>query len=474
MPNRLSMLDASLLQLESSTVSLHTGGLGVFGPGLTFADVLETLTARLDEIPMARQRMQAVPLGAGRPVWVDDAHFDLSYHLRHAALPPPGDEAALAELASRLFSRPLDRSRPLWELYVIDGLEGGRTALFRKVHLVMVGGDEGDPFSVLLDELEEGREGTSSGRWEPRRPPSTVRLTVEASRERVAQLADVGRGVRNLVGAPSRMAGAATDFLGSAAGVVARVTRQAPPSPLNRRLSKHRRLAMAEIDLEALRTVRRAFGGTINDIVVAVCGDAVGRLLRWRGHDTKDLDLRVMVPVRVHGGADVAVEDADRGMGETQTVGGGVVGVLAPLPVMQMDPVARLYRIMGEMAGLKESRQAVAADNLVRLAGYAPPNLHALAARVASGQQRYNLALSNAPGPQEPRYLHGVPMEASYPYIPLAGDCALSIALTSYAGRMYVGLVGDWDGMPDLDTLGEFLSEAVTDLLDAAQAKTAG
>ncbi|HWH32491.1 MAG TPA: WS/DGAT domain-containing protein, partial [Egibacteraceae bacterium] len=224
-----------------------------------------------------------------------------------------------------------------------------------------------------------------------------------------------------------------------------------------------------------LRTIRRAFGGTINDIVVSVCGDAVGRLLRWRGYETKDLDLRVMVPVRVHGEGEVpgSVQELGQGMGQTQSVGGGVVGVMAPLPVMQMDPVARLYRIMGEMAGLKESRQAVAADSLMRLAGYAPPNLHALAARLASGQARYNLALSNAPGPQEPRYLHGVPMEGSFPFIPLAGDCALSIALTSYAGRMYVGLVGDWDGMPDLDTLSEFLAEAVAELLDAAQEQAA-
>ncbi|HWH32758.1 MAG TPA: wax ester/triacylglycerol synthase domain-containing protein, partial [Egibacteraceae bacterium] len=147
MHDRLSMLDASLLELESPTVPLHTGGLGVFAPGLTFADVHETLSARLDEIPLARQVVQPVPLGTGRPVWVDDNHFDLSYHLRHSALPPPGDADALAEVVSRLFARPLDRSRPLWELYVIEGLEGGRTALFRKVHLVMVSGDAGDPFS---------------------------------------------------------------------------------------------------------------------------------------------------------------------------------------------------------------------------------------------------------------------------------------------------------------------------------------
>lgn len=465
MPNRLSVLDASLLRLDTPTTPLHTGGLGIFADGLTFADILDTLRSRLDQIPLARQRLQEVPRGAGRPIWVDDSHFDVHYHLRHAALPPPGDDAALTEVISRLFSRPMDRSRPLWELYVIEGLEGGRTALFRKVHLVMTSGETGDPFSMLLDETKNGEELGASVRWEPKRPMSTVRLAVDAGRERAAQFADVGRGVRNLVRAPRKVAGVATDALGSALGMVSRLTRQAPESPLNTKLSAHRRVAVTEIDLEDLRRVRKAFGGTINDSVVAVCGDAVGRLLRWRGHDTKDLDLRVMVPVRVHGGAD----GTDAGMGQTQTVGGGVVGVIAPLPVMQMDPVARLYRIMGEMAGLKESRQAVAADALVRLAGYAPPNLHAMAARLVSGQEKYNLALSNAPGPQEPRYLHGVQMLGSYPFIPLAGDCALSIAVTSYAGRMDVGLVGDWDGMPDLDPLADFLAEAVADLVDAAE-----
>jgi diacylglycerol O-acyltransferase len=469
MSDRLSLLDASLLQLESARVPLHTGGLGVFAPGLTFADVHETLAGRLDEIPLARQRLQEVPYAAGRPVWVDDQHFDLSYHLRHAALPSPGGPAALAEVLARIFSRQLDRSRPLWELYVIEGLEGGRTALFRKVSLVMVGGDEGDPFSVLLDEKPQPRQRAGGTRWEPRRPPSGLRLALKAGRERVAQVADVGRAVQGLVQAPERVAGKALGALESAAGVVARVTRQAPESPLNRRLSAHRRLAATHVDLDALRRIRRVFGGTINDIVVAVTGDAVGRLLRWRGYETKDLDLRVMVPVRVHSGGTAS----GVGVGESQTIGGAVVGVMAPLPVMQMDPVARLYRIMGEMAGLKESRQAVAADTLVRLAGYAPPNLHALAARLASGEARYNLALSNAPGPQEPRYLHGVRLERSYPFIPLAGDCALSIALTSYDGRMYVGLVGDWDGMPDLDTLGEFIGEAVADLLTAAEEQDA-
>ncbi len=210
--------------------------------------------------------------------------------------------------------------------------------------------------------------------------------------------------------------------------------------------------------------MRRAFGGTINDAVVTVVGDAVGRLLRWRGHETKDLDLRVMVPVRVEQGG------VEPGITGVRAMGDGVVGVLAPLPVMEMDPVARLYRVMGELAGLRESRQAVAANDLVRLAGYAPPNLHAMAARFASAEQRYNVALSNAPGPQTPRFLRGVRLEESYPFIPLAGDAGLSIAVSSYTGGMFFGILGDRDAMPDLEILAGFVKDAVTDLVAAADA----
>jgi diacylglycerol O-acyltransferase / wax synthase len=282
-------------------------------------------------------------------------------------------------------------------------------------------------------------------------------------RERAEQLVDAGRGLLDLAAAPRRIAGSMAAAAGSALGVAARIVRVAPESPLNVRLSPHRRFVPVRVELEDLRRVRRAFGGTINDAVVAVVGDAVGRLLRWRGYETKDLDLRIMVPVRVESpGA-----DGDALTGE-RTVGDGVVGVLAPLPVMQMDPVARLYRVMGELAGLRESRQAVAANDLVKLAGYAPPTLHALAARLASAEQRYNVALSNAPGPQTPRYLRGVRLEESYPFIPLAGDAALSIAVSSYAGGMFFGILGDREALPDLDVLSDFVREAVADLCAAA------
>lgn len=466
--DRLSALDASLLALETPRTPLHTGGLSVFEPGLSFAAVHTALLGRLDRMPLARRRVQPVPLAAGRAVWVDDAHFDLSYHLRHAALPAPGDEAQLAEFVSRLISRPLDRTRPLWELYVIEGLEGDKVALLRKVHLLMGGGNMPDPFSALLDDdaVPGVAEGGAVTRWEPRQPPNLLQLAAESARDRLDQAVDVGRGVRGLARTPTRLAGAVTSAAGQAFGVVTRLARQAPPSPLNGMLTAHRRFVLARADLETLRTVRRAFGCTINDLVLTITGDAVGRLLRWRGHDTKDLDLRVMVPVRVHG------PQPDGGLPSAQTIGEGVVGVLAPLPVMEIDPVARLFRVMGEMAGLKESRQAVAADALVRLAGYAPPNLHTMAARLASAEQRYNLALSNAPGPQAPRYLAGVRMAETYPFIPLAGDCALSLAVSSYAGTVYFGLLGDWNGMPDLDLLPEFLDGAVDDLVAAADAST--
>lgn len=468
--DRLSVLDASLLASETPRTPLHTGGLSVFEPGLSFSAVHAALLARLDRMPLARRRVQALPVGAGRPVWIDDTHFDLSYHLRHGALPGPGDQAQLGEYVSRLISRPLDRTRPLWELYVIEGLEGGRVALLRKVHLLMGGGNMPDPFSALLDDeplpgdLE--METAAATRWEPRQPPNLLQVAAESARDRLGQAADLTRGARELVRAPTRVAGVVTSVAGSALGVVGRLARQAPPSPLNGALTLHRRFVPARADLETLRKVRRAFGCTIHDLVLTITGDAVGRLLRWRGHDTKDLDLQVMVPVRVHG------PQPDGAQSSAQTMGEGVVGVLAPLPVMEIDPVARLFRVMGEMAGLKESRQAVAADALVRLAGYAPPNLHAMAGRLVSAEQRYNLALSNAPGPQNPRYLAGVRMAETYPFIPLAGDCALSVAISSYAGGVFFGLLGDWNGMPDLDILPEFIDGAVADLVAAADAST--
>jgi WS/DGAT/MGAT family acyltransferase len=463
--DRLSVLDASFLRLETASAPLQTGGLGIFEPGLSFADVHDVLAARVDRVPRARKRVQRVPFG-GRPAWADDPDFDLSYHLRHAALPAPGGPDQLADLLSRLMSRRLDRERPLWELYVIEGLAGGRTGVFRKVHLAAAGQDR-DIFSELLDDdVAATFDPPPAPTWDPEDVPAPALLAADAIRDRAEQLLGAGRSLGALMTAPGRVAGSVASAAGSALGVVARIAGSAPESPLNVRLTPHRRFTAVRIELEDLRRVRRSFGGTINDAVVAVVGDAVGRLLRWRGHETKDLDLRVMVPVRIDPGA------GGRGVTEVRTLGAGVVGVLAPLPVMTMDPVARLYRVMGELAGLRESRQAVAANDLVRLAGYAPPNLHAMAARLVSAEQRYNVALSNAPGPQTPRFLRGVRLEESYPFIPLAGDAALSIAVSSYAGGMFFGILGDRTAMPDLHILGEFVRDAVTDLTAAAAAAT--
>ncbi|MEE8603529.1 wax ester/triacylglycerol synthase family O-acyltransferase [Euzebya tangerina] len=469
--DRLSVLDSSFLNLETTAHHMHVGGLGVFEPGLRYADVVRVLRERIDRIPKARKRVVFNNPVAGRPIWVDDPDFDLSYHVRHAALPSPGDRGQLGEFLSRLMSRRMDRDRPLWEIYVIDGLEGDRVCLFRKVHLAMANGQDGDPFGPLLDEeptdLTAGA-GRFQPSWHPDRPPPQSAIVADAMAERVHRGQQAVLAVIESIDPRVYLRNAA-GVAGAAGGLIGRLTRGAPQSPLNRRLSQHRRFATVECELEDLRDIRRAFGGNINDVVVAVVGDAVGRLLRWRGHETKDLDLKVMVPVRVD-----EPEPGPRGFGEARTVGDGVVGVLAPLPVMQMDPVARLYRIMGEMAGLKESRQAVAADQLVKLAGYAPPALHARAARLVLAEERYNVALSNAPGPQEPRYLAGTLLEESYPFIPLAGESALSIAVSSYAGRMHFGLLGDRDTLFDIERLGDFITESIADLHEAATSPAAG
>jgi diacylglycerol O-acyltransferase / wax synthase len=472
MVDRLSLVDASFLTRDTHRTPMHVGGTAIFEAGMAFADVQHTLERRLVSVPLARKRVRGAPPGAGRPVWVDDPHFDLSYHLRHAQLPPPGDMAQLWEFLSRLIARPLDRTRPLWELYVIGGLEGGRTAMFRKVHLAMAGGDQGDPFGVLLDEdpVQAPAEVTPPARWEPEPAPGTPGIAAAAVRERLERLAGAGRTAWQLSGQPRAAVGVAAQTAGSALGLVGRLVAGPSDSPLNRRLTQPRRYATVRVDLEVLRRIRKAFDSSVNDVVVAVCGDAVGRMLRGKGFDTKDLDLKVTVPVRVHG---PEREPEANPLGQPRTIGEGVVAVVAPLPVMEIDPVARLYRVMGEMAGLKESRQAVAADTLVRLAGYAPANLHARAARVASAETRYNVALSNAPGPQDPRYLGSVRMEETYPFIPLAGDSALSIAVSSYAGGVFFGLLGDRSDVPDLPLLAEAITESIAELAAAAQSQGA-
>lgn len=474
MYERLSVLDTSFIAGETTAAPLHVGGLNVFSSDLRFDAVAQTLQQRMHLVPLGRKRPYGFSVDVsrattGRPVWVDDTDFDLSYHLRHAALPAPGDDAQLQAFLARLMQRRLDRSRPLWEVYVIEGLrDGAEVAVFRKVHLAMAGGDRGDPFAVLLDETPTVAAPASPPLpWSPEPPPGSVLLAVGAARDAVERAGSVAGEVTHLVTRPAELARAAARLATDTANLVGRVARTAPASPLNARLSSHRRLAMLRTNLEDYRRVRRAFGGTVNDVVLAVASDAIGRLLRWRGHDTKNLDLKVMVPVRVHDDAD-DTDDAAVEIGEVQTIGNGVVGVIAPLPVMRMDAVARLYRIMGEMAGLKESRQAVAASNLVRLAGFATPNLHAAAARLVSAEQRYNVALSNAPGPQRRRYLAGAAMQATYPFIPLAGDCALSIAVSSYAGDVDWGLLGERDAMSDLDLLRDFTLDALQELVAAA------
>lgn len=465
MHDRLGVIDASMLALESDVAPLHSGAVSIFGPGVDFSVVHDTLAARLPRIPRARQRVWSPPLG-GRPVWIDDRGFDLSYHLRHAALPAPGSPEQLGDFVARLIARPLDRARPLWELYVIEGLEGGHTALFHKVHLALAG-EAVDPLAAMLDdELAAPRPERPRIDWVPEPPPSAVELAVSAAREQTTAAVAVGRRLAHHASRPARGLTAAAGAAASVLGLAARVARPAPSSPLNRPLTAHRRFASARLDLDELRSVRAAFGGSVNDIVVTVVGDAVGRLLRGRGHETKDLDLSVMVPVRVEESS-AAGED----LPGAHTLGEGAVGVLAPLPVMPLDPVARLYRVMGELAHLRDSSHPVAADRLARLAGFGPARLHALAARLVTGEQRYNLALSNAPGPQSPRWLAGVPLEGSYPFIPLAGDAGLSVAVSSYAGALHVGLLGDRRALADLCELPGHLHRAVADLVAAAESQ---
>ena len=465
MHERLTVLDAALLTRERPSAPLHSGGVGIFDSGLRFAHVRDQLEARLGGLRHAYSKVEDVAPRLALPVWVDDAAFDLSYHLRHSSLPAPGDDGQLAELLARLLSRPLDRSRPLWEMHVIEGLQDGRVAVFRKVHLALGGPGATDPFALLLDETSAPVAPRPGPPLRPASPPTRGELTLEALRQTTATAAGAYLATLRTLASPAASLRFAGRLARDAAGLGGRLVAP-PPGPLHGPLSPHRRVAVQTLALDDLRRVRRAHGGTLTDVIVTVVADAVGRLLRWRGEETRDLDLRAMVPVRVR-----AASSADTGLDALeagQMAGEGVVGILAPLPVMELDPLARLYRVIGEFSQLKESRQAIAAQDLVRLAGFGPPGLHALAGRLVAGERRYDVAVSNAPGPSDPRYLAGVAMERNFPFLPLAGSARLSVALSSYRGRVGVGLLGDRDALPDLAALAELLMEAAADLVDAS------
>jgi diacylglycerol O-acyltransferase len=459
--DRLTGLDASFLHLEDDTAHMHVAAVMTFdGSPPDQDELVDGIATRLHLVPRYRQKLAFVPLGQGRPRWVDDPHLNLRYHIRYTALPEPGTEDQLKRLAGRVFSQRLDRDKPLWEMWIVEGLDGGdRFAVLSKTHHALVDGVSGiDVMSVLFDVKPEPAtpppaEGT---RWLPAPTPSRAQLLAEALFERATVPGEIVRGARALVRGPRRIAEAA---LGNAAGVGSMVRaglRPAPKTPYNQRIGPHRRFAWVRMQLADVKAIKNSLGGTVNDVMLATVTGALRRHLRRRGIDVTDLELKAMVPVSVR------AEEA-RG-----TLGNQVAAMMAPLPVGIDDPVERLERISDSMSHLKSSGQAVGAQVLTQLSGFAPPNIMSQAARVVARQRMFNLVVTNVPGPQFALYMMGRQLEGLFPMVPLAPNQAVGIAIMSYNGTINFGLVGDFDLMADLDDLAGDLHASLVELAEAA------
>ena len=461
-PDRLTGLDSSFLHLERGASHMHVGAAMVFeGRPPGYDELVDQIVARLHLVPRYRQRLAFVPLGQGRPVWVDDPHFNVGFHVRHAALPSPGGDDQLRRLCGRVFSQALDRSRPLWELWLVEGLADDRFALLSKTHHALVDGVSGvDIVTVLFDASPDPLpQPAPPPEWIPRPLPSDAQLLADALLERATVRGEILRGVRATLRGPRHVAARVGDALGGI-GALARVglLQSAPPSPLNVRIGPHRRFTWVTGDLGELKAVKNALGGTVNDVVLAVVAGALGRYLRRHGEVTDDLVLRAMVPVSVRA-------DIERG-----ALGNRVAAMWSSLPVGMRDPAERLAAIRREMEGVKESSQAVGAQVLTELTGFAPPTIMAQAARLQARQRMFNLVVTNVPGPQFPLYMLGRRLQAMFPMVPLASNQALGVAIMSYDGQLDFGLNADYDALHDVGDLADDLRAAIAELVAAAGA----
>ncbi len=474
MPDRLSPLDVSFLYLEEPTTPMHAGEVAVFerrDGGFDHARLVALIAQRIAFVPRYRERVRWVPGRLANPVWVDDENFDLIYHVRRSALPRPGSAAQLGELVGRIMGRRLNRRKPLWEVYLVEGLHDGRFALVTKTHHALVDGVNAlDIGQVILDPSAQPRVMPAAA-WRPAPEPTWVELVAGALSDSVrrptALLDRLSTGAADLTTTAGRV-------LGTAAGVLAvarTATRPAPDSPLNAVIGEARRFAAVDTDLDDYRRIRKAYGGTVNDVILTVVTGALRGWLQTRGAVTPPgAVVRALLPVSV-GSGDIG--DGAEGTGEDSTAAldNRVSPYLVDLPVGEPDPVMRLHQVSHAMRAHKDTGQAVAAEALMGIAGFAPPTLHALGARLTNTLSRklFNTVVTNVPGPQVPLYADGARMLASYPVVPLAKGQAVSIGLTSYNGGVFYGLNADRDAMPDVDDLADAIGEALRELGDTVR-----
>lgn len=470
MPDRLSTLDASFLFAEDRTTAMHVGGVMTFeqpadGP-FDVGAFKELIGQRLHLVPRYRQKVRTVPGGLGLPVWVDDPDFDINFHVRHSALAAPGTDAVLRELVGRLLVRQLDRSRPLWEVNIVEGLEGGRFAVVTKTHHAMVDGLASmDIGAALLDLTPVPRSVPAEGEWRPRPEPSSLALAAGATADMLRRPWGAVELAGEVAGRVVTDARTTVDSVARTVGGVLSAGRRAaasrPVGALNAATGQQRRYGTLRTTLADHRAVRKAHGGTVNDVVLAVVTGGLRRWMIGRGEPlTASTQVRAMVPVSVRARA--------RETGRIAPAGNNISAYLVDLPVVVDDPVERLAALREAMEAHKRGGQAIGAATLMGLVGLAPPVLHSLGARMASrySSNFYNVLVTNVPGPPRPLYAMGARMIDMYPVVPLGGRQAVAIGITSYDGHVHYGLTADRDAMPDVDELAEALAESLAELVE--------
>jgi diacylglycerol O-acyltransferase / wax synthase len=454
--DRLSPLDASFLHLERDVQQLHVGSAMIFeGPGPTYDELCAAIDARLALVPRYRQRVRRVALELGLPVWVDDANFRIRNHVLHTAVRSPGSDRQVQTLGARLMSEHLDLTRPLWEMWLVQDMSGGRWALINKGHHAMIDGLAGNDIMGVLLDREPGPASAAvlAPPWRPRPGPSSIGLVASSVTDALRRPLELGSLAADALRRPIRLALRIALEAYGLARLGAKLAR--PESVLDGPIGSRRRWGWARADLTDVKRVKNALGGTVNDVVLAAVTGGLRAFLLSRGESVEGRTIRSMVPV------------STRGPDDHHALGNQVSAIFADLPVGIADPAARLAAITRQLSSLKRSGMAVGVDAMMTATGFVPPTLFALGTRAAAHfpQRSVSTVTTNVPGPQVPLYLLGRRMTEMFPYIPLAMEVRVTIGIMSYDGQLSFGVTGDHDAVPDIAVLCEGIESATAELV---------
>jgi len=458
---RLTALDASFLAIEDENCPMHVGAVAIFGPGPLVQPEggfdIERFTKFVESVlaPRYRQRLAGMPL-TGDPVWVDDARFNLHYHVRHLSLPHPGDERLLKRLAGHVMSLPLDRSKPLWELWVVEGLPNGRFAVITKTHHCMVDGVGTSDLMTASMQTHPDASVSEPKPWKPRPAPGRLAMAAGELRRRAGMGFSALGSAAGVVAHPLRAVSAVREGVAGLGEIVEAGLHRVSATPFNIEIGPHRRFDWLRYELDDVKEVKNRLGATVNDVVLANVTGALRSFLIQRGEDISDLDFRAMVPVNI------------RSEDESGQLGNRVATVAVPLPLAEPDPRRRLAQVVAAMGKVKASRQVGGMEMMEEISEWGLTRLFTQFARLTAISRPFNVVVTNVPGPQIEAYLLGSPLREAYPLVPLFKNQALGIALFSYHGGLFWGVNADWDALPDLHLLVEALALDFRELEKAA------